>query len=412
MRLALIIDDYLPESTRVGAKMMHELATCLKQNGHEIIVITPSPGQKELLVQDLIDGITVWRFSSGVLKDTGKIKRAINESLLSWRAWRATQSLVTKEKFDGIIYYSPSIFFGGLVSKIKDRWLCPSYLVLRDMFPQWVIDQGMISEKGVIARYFRHFEKKNYRAADCIGLMSKKNLNLFESSYSGIAKLEVLHNWADPGKVDFSGKGESIREVYDLNDKVIFFYGGNIGKAQDMSNLVRLAEVMQNYDRAHFLFVGQGDEVDLVKGAIAKSNRKNITYIPSVSQSAFRKILSEVDVGLFSLASSHTAHNFPGKILGYMVNGLPILGSVNPGNDLLDIINNKRAGEVYINGDDNSLRIAATTMLNDLSLRKKYGLAAMDLLRTQFSVDAAANSIISQLRYHAFKNCLSNRQLE
>lgn len=41
MKLALIIDDYLPNSTRVGAKMFHELAQEFIQRGHDVTVITP-----------------------------------------------------------------------------------------------------------------------------------------------------------------------------------------------------------------------------------------------------------------------------------------------------------------------------------------------------------------------------------
>lgn len=397
MRLALIIDDYLPQSTRVGAKMMHELAICLQKHGHEVIVITPSVKQKTRLVHDVIDGVKVWRFSSGALKNIGKVKRAINESLLSWRAWRAVRPLVSKEKFDGVVYYSPSIFFGSLVKRIKKYWSCPSYLVLRDMFPQWVIDQGLIREGGVVAHYFRYFEAKNYLAANYIGLMSQKNLKLFKNINPHWVNLEVLYNWADAGAISKPSEEESIRVRYGLKDKVIFFYGGNIGQAQDMGNLIRLAASMQCYERAHFLFIGQGDEVGLVQGAISESNGGNITYLPSISQDAFRKVLSEVDIGLFSLAATHTAHNFPGKILGYMVNGLPILGSVNQGNDLLDVINHAKAGEVYINGDDISLRAAAVSMLENVTLRKTYGLSAMALLDKKFAVEAAANIIVSRL---------------
>ncbi|MBD3792443.1 MAG: glycosyltransferase WbuB, partial [Campylobacterales bacterium] len=42
MRICLIIDDYMPDSIKVGAKMMHELACELKDQGHEVTVVTPS----------------------------------------------------------------------------------------------------------------------------------------------------------------------------------------------------------------------------------------------------------------------------------------------------------------------------------------------------------------------------------
>ena len=112
MKIALISDDYLPHSTRVGAKMVHELARELVYQGHQVTVITPKLKVRESsLLEDSLDGVVVWRFQCGPLKDVGKVTRAINESLLSHNAWRAINRHVKEHTFDGIIYYSPSIFF-------------------------------------------------------------------------------------------------------------------------------------------------------------------------------------------------------------------------------------------------------------------------------------------------------------
>ena len=145
MHLAFIIDDYLPDSTRVGSKMLHELALEFSALGHQITVITPNVNRaaNKLAISQL-DGINIWRFANGPVKDVGKIKRAINETLMSFNAWSAISSSISKNTFDGIVYYSPSIFFGPLVNKIKRKCQCKSYLVLRDLFPQWAIDAKII----------------------------------------------------------------------------------------------------------------------------------------------------------------------------------------------------------------------------------------------------------------------------
>ncbi|SIQ50976.1 Glycosyl transferase 4-like domain-containing protein [Shewanella morhuae] len=196
MKLALIIDDYLPDSTRVAAKMFHELAVELITNGHNVTVITPSVSQVPSFLEEDIDGVNVWRFRSGPIKDVGKVTRALNETLLSFKAWQAIKHKVQSDSFDGVIYYSPSIFFGGLVSKIKQVCKCPSYLVLRDLFPQWVVDAGMIRAGSLIERYFRFFEHYSYRQADVIGLMSEKNIEVFCQANSTRYPTEILRNWA------------------------------------------------------------------------------------------------------------------------------------------------------------------------------------------------------------------------
>ena len=156
MKLALVIDDYLPHSTRIGAKMFHELALELIEQGHQVTVITPQTNQRAKLTEEKLDGVNIWRYKSGPIKDIGNVRRAINESLLSLKAWMAIRSKVSRDTFDGAVYYSPSIFFGGLINRLKARCNCKSYLVLRDLFPQWVIDEGLIKEGSLIARYF-HF---------------------------------------------------------------------------------------------------------------------------------------------------------------------------------------------------------------------------------------------------------------
>jgi glycosyltransferase involved in cell wall biosynthesis len=398
MRLALIIDDYLPDSTRVGAKMMHELALELARQGHHPFVITPGlPSQPSALEENELDQVPVLRFRSGPLKDIPKIQRAVNESLLSWRAWRALSGRIKSEKIDGVIYYSPSIFFGPLVRKIKHAWKCPSYLVLRDLFPQWVIDEGMIGERSPIAHYFRFFEQRSYAAADHIGLMSTKNLAFFRQANPRIGQTGVLYNWASQSPSQPPLGESSLRHRLGLQEKVVFFYGGNIGHAQDMANLMRLAIGMRNQEKAHFLFVGQGDEVELVQSFIRQHQLNNTSYLPSIDQESFKKLLCEVDIGLFSLARSHRTHNFPGKLLGYMVNALPILGSVNAGNDLLDVINESGAGVAMVNGDDGALLAAAQRMLADAGWRHQLGENSRKLLIKSFSVESATSTILEAL---------------
>lgn len=398
MHFAFVIDDYLPESTRVGSKMLHELALEFITLGHVVTVITPNVNTKaaKLVISEL-DGVNIWRFANGKVKDVGKIKRAINETLMSFNAWRAISSNVEKNSFDGVVYYSPSIFFGSLVNKIKKKCQCKSYLILRDLFPQWAIDAKMISEKSVITCYFRFFESLSYNAADNIGLMSKKNHQLFNLLHPQLKNTHVLFNWASATPVVTQPKYGSIRSRLNLIDKVIFFYGGNIGHAQDMKNLMKLAKGLKEFPKAHFLFIGQGDEVELIENLTKNWSLENVTILPSISQAEFKQVLSVVDVGLFSLAKNHTAHNFPGKILGYMVESLPILGSVNLGNDLHDIINNSEAGVVLLNGDDDKLLSSAKLLLEDDNKRLIYGENANKLLTEVFSVNSATETILKYL---------------
>jgi len=391
MHLLFIVDDYLPHSTKVAAKMMHDLALEFKRQGHHISVLTPFPEQNDLLSTKNLDGIEVLYFKSGKIKNISKIRRAVNESLLSWDAWRAAGRFLKNQKIDGIVYYSPSIFFGALVRKLKRLWNCKSYLILRDIFPQWAVDNGLINKSTAVYWYFKFFEWVNYRYADKIGVMSPSNLLFFSKRKKEISKFEVLFNWSE---VPFIPEPDGqFRRKLNLDNKKVFFYGGNIGHAQKMMNLVNLAKKFRSDSRVHFLFVGKGDEVEMIKKEKELNSISNLTLLPAVDQVTYFKMLNEFDIGLFSLHPGHKTHNFPGKLLGYMGYSKPILGCVNEGNDLMEIINDSEAGFVVDSKDVNGLYNAAKLLINSEKLRKKMGENGRDLLAKQFSVKNACLQI-------------------
>ncbi len=393
-RICLIIDDYLPDSIKVGAKMMHELACEFQKRGHAVTVLAPSTKLGKATKINHLDGVTVCRFKNGEIKISNKVKRAINETFLSHRAWKSYKIYFKKNPHDLIVYYSPTIFWGTLVSRLKKLWGASSYLILRDFFPQWTIDQGLIRKGSVIEKYFRYFENKNYAAADTIGVMSVKNLDWFRSNYHIEKPLEVLYNWAKNEPV----KAESnYKEKLGLAGQTVFFYGGNIGHAQDMMNIVRLAENMRNETEAHFVLVGAGDELELITTSIEERKLTNVTLLPSVSQNEFKQMLAEFDVGLFTLHKDHETHNFPGKLLGYMVQELPILGSVNQDNDLKEVIEEAEAGLITITGEDEKFLNNALKLLDE-EKRKEMGKKGNKLLQNLFSVEAAADKILESLK--------------
>ena len=395
MKILLLVDDYLPHSTKIGAKMMHELGLAFLEEGHRVFIVTPDNKISEKYISEDLDGIQVYRFRSPNVKAVSKVKRAINETLLSYNAWKNLKSVFTESPCDLIIYYSPSIFFGSLVARLKRKWNAKSYLILRDLFPQWVIDHGLIKEKSAIAAYFRKFEQLNYKAADTIGLQSPKNFEWFNKKFASQYVTEVLFNWTR--EIPISSSENKYRKKYGLEDKVVFFYGGNMGEAQDMMNLVRLALGLKNNPNAHFVFAGSGNEVHLIKNAIKDYHLKNLTLLDPVPQGEYRKMLSEFDIGLFSLHKKHTTHNFPGKLLGYMAQGLPILGSVNPGNDVIEIINNAGAGKVIVNDDDEEFLRNADRLIENKAFRIEAGQNALKLLQDTFSVKSATEKIVSSV---------------
>jgi hypothetical protein len=54
------------------------------------------------------------------------------------------QSGLGRERWDGVVWYSPTIFLGPIVRVLRRESRCRSYLILRDIFPEWAVDMGLM----------------------------------------------------------------------------------------------------------------------------------------------------------------------------------------------------------------------------------------------------------------------------
>jgi O26/O145-antigen biosynthesis N-acetyl-L-fucosamine transferase len=394
MRLLILIDCYLPTMNST-AKLIHDLALEFGNLGHEVTILTPSHAIADAIQVRDEEGLRIARVRMGKIKGVPKIVRAIQEVRLSNVIWRRAQRFLRANPADAIIYYSPTIFFGALVRRLKSLWGCPSYLILRDIFPQWAVDSGIL-KKGIAWRFFRQKERAQYDAADVIAVQSRGDLRYFNEHFSGKNyRPTVLYNWARSREVGLPPT--SYRNRLGLQDKVVFVYGGNLGVAQDVDNLIRLAASLIDRPEIHFLFVGEGTEMPRMERLIAARQLQNIHLLPAVGQHEYHAMLSECDVGLLSLDRRLTTHNVPGKLFGYMYWGKPVLASLNPGNDLFNLLGHKRAGFCLVNGDDANLTAAALQLASDVELRTQMGRNARSLLETTFSSRAAAEQILEEL---------------
>ena len=258
MRILLLV-VYYPPSTTSAAQMMRDLALEYVRQGHQVIVATPGDAVEGTARITEEDGVTLVRVKTGDLKYANKAFRMWRECRLSATMWQGACKFFQANPCDLIVFYSPTIFFGDLVNRLKTIWGCPSYLILRDIFPQWAVDAGLI-RKGMVYRYLKRKELAQYAAADLIGVEASGNLSYFRNELAGYDyRVEVLHNWLDVRKQPASNS--YWRHKLGLNNKVIFFYGGNIGVVQDLDNILRLAAGLRDHEEVFFLLVGSGSEV-------------------------------------------------------------------------------------------------------------------------------------------------------
>lgn len=393
MKIALISVHYPPEKTSCAIQM-RDLAKELLKNGHDPIVIVPTEKTDKLNYVEPNSDIKIFRIPTFKINNIGNIRRAFNEILLPF----CMISGIKKKKIpiksiDAVVWYSPTIFFGPLIKYIKRSSNCSSYLILRDIFPEWALDLGIL--KKSFAYYFlKMIANYQYSLADIIGVQTYSNLKYFNNFSNKSKQIEVLNNWLSPTIEKKSSI--SISETK-LRGRKIFVYIGNMGIAQGIEILIELAESLKKSKNIGFLFIGRGSKLNELKNFVKNKNLDNVMFFDEIDPDEISDLLKMCHVGLVALDPLHKSHNIPGKFVAYMQSGLPVLARINLDTDLQKIIERENLGLVY-NGDKiiNFKNLAEKLIENDENL-KSISERCYLISKKMFSSNSAAEQIILSL---------------
>ena len=401
MKIALISIHYPPLRSSCAVQM-RDLAQELLREGHEPLVIVPTQGLNAPYRLDVIESIPVYRISSNKMIDIGYMRRAINEILLPFSMLlNLRKSDFPSTNLDAVVWYSPTIFFGPLVYFLKKSSQCPSYLILRDIFPEWALDLGLFT-KGPIYYLFKLIARYQYSVANVIGVQTDSNLKyLFKWKNKPNRKLEVLHNWLSPALKN--GTTLCINDSL-LRGRKIFIYIGNMGVAQGMDILIELANKLRLRSDIGFLFVGRGSEVSRLQAMVNSLDLNNVLFHNEIDPSQIPSLLKQCQVGLIALDPRHTTHNIPGKFLTYLQAGLPVLARVNSDTDLLKVIENYNIGRSYTGSDIEELSAIAEELIDNQDQLLEISNRQLEISNTLYSTKNAVHKIISSLNSYSTIN--------
>jgi glycosyltransferase involved in cell wall biosynthesis len=374
---------------------MHDLAVEMFRAGHSTVVIVPTVGQFEPWTTETVDGVVLLRIRAPKTRDISYVLRALNEFLLPFIMYlHLRKTPFVHVRWDIVAWYSPTIFFGPFVWYLKFISGCRTYLILRDIFPEWTLDLGLM-RKGLAYAFFKLVAQIQYAVADVIGVQTESNLAYVSAWRRRSEKrVEVLHNWQTPTP-DIGSTIELASTP--LAGRRIAVYIGNMGVAQGMDVLIGLAASLIHRKDFGFLFVGRGSEVRRIKEKVRADGLTNILFFDEVDSREMPGLLSQCFVGLLTLDSRHKTHNIPGKFLTYLLAGLPVLACVNQGTDLMKLINDKYVGQAFDTSSHESLREFIERLIDNPSEYKLMSENGLNLAKTMFSSKNAVNQIIASL---------------
>lgn len=394
MRIALIADTFPPLRTS-GAVQLRDLAREFIRQGHELTVMLPSPDlDRPWRIEDF-DGARILRLKAPRTKDIGLVRRTLAEFAMPFAMSRnLRRSPLAHETWDGVAWYAPSIFHGPLASRLKRASGCRGYLIIRDIFPEWAVDMGLMG-RGLPYRFFDAVARYQYSVADVIGVQTPGNRRYFETwEQKPGRRLEVLQNW-----LDAPADAPCTIQVAEtpLAGRKILVYAGNMGVAQGLDIILDLAERLATRRDVGFLLIGRGSDAERLKSAAAARQLDNVLFRDEIHPDEIPALYAQCSAGIVALDHRHRSHNIPGKFLTYMQSGLPVVANVNAGNDLAEIIRTEEVGVVCESNQIDELEALTLDLLKRLDQDQGLPDRCRALFAREFHVTQAVRQIVAAL---------------
>ena len=312
------------------------------KNGHTVYCVSPTEKRQNQTTHVISEkGGFILKQRIGNIQKCNIIEKGISTLLVERQFISGIKKHFKNVRLDFVLYSTPPITFAKVIRYIKKRDGAKTYLMLKDIFPQNSVDLGMLSTdgiKGLIYKHFRNKEKKLYSVSDRIGCMSEANRQYVLSHNPEISadKVEVCPNCIDVRDIRLTDAERfEMREKYDLpHDKRIFVYGGNLGKPQDVSFIVKCLKAVSDVSDAYFVIAGNGTDRHILEKYIETEQPKHVRLFEQIPKDEYDRMIACCDVGLIFLDHRFTIPNFPSRLLSYMQAGLPVLACTDSATDV------------------------------------------------------------------------------
>ena len=175
-------------------------------------------------------------------------------------------------------------------------------------------------------------------------------------------------------------------------------YFGNISASQNLQRFVNLATSLDHCHNLGFVFVGRGTQADELKSLASRLHLKNFLFFDEIDSSKIESLLRQCHIGIIALELRHRTHNVPRKFLSYINAGLPVFAALNPGNDLVTLIEDNRMGRATTLEDQDTLLKGRELLFGKLKTDGVISGRGRDMAKQRFSLTTAAKKITEALQ--------------
>ncbi|MBN1854600.1 MAG: glycosyltransferase family 4 protein [Pirellulales bacterium] len=376
---------FLP-STQGGGTRHFEFARFCTEQGDQFTVIASDVSYLDgkrinRPREERIDGVNIYRVSTLAVLHRNFIWRVLaflgfmHKSF--WAGWRRTKQV------DIIMGTSPSLFQAFSASMLALFRRKPFLLEIRDLWPDFAIDMGILKSR-ILIFFARRLEYHLYRRARHIIVNSPAYVDYLVNKGIRPEKVTLISNGVDPSMFDPEGDGTSFAKRYDLLGKFIVTYAGAIGPANDIQTIVRAAETLQDDPDIHFVLAGDGKARQEIEQLVQESKIGNVTLTGVIPKSEMADLLAASNACVATLMNIPMFKTtYPNKVFDYMAAGRPTILGID---GVIREVIEQCDGGIYVQpGDSKQFADAVRRLKADPDLCQRMGQRAREHVVRHFN---------------------------
>lgn len=353
-RLLIYAHYYVPDVASTG-QILRELAEgMLDKFDVTVICVVPSydgvvaPEYKtKRFYKECINGVKIIRIRVSEFCKENKMSRVKNIIGYFIGAVLATFKV---GKQDYVLSISQPPILGGLLGVWGKVIKHAKYIYnIQDFNPEQIMAVGYSNNAGLL-RTMMWLDKFSCKHSDLVITVGRDLVETLEKRFSGkkVPKSVLINNWINekeiyPLPLD-NEKVMAFRKKYDLDNKFVIMYSGNIGLYYDLENLLK---VIQNFSpeimtadgrEVMFAFVGAGSILKKMVAFKEKNHMDNVVFIPYQDKAELIYSLNAGDVHWVVNAKGIKGVSCPSKFYGCASGGRPVLGVLEKGSEIRCLI--------------------------------------------------------------------------
>lgn len=362
MRIVYLVQQFPPE-VGAGPGRVAELAGHWIAAGAEVTVVTGMPNRPEgrihreyrgrLFMEEDVAGIRVlrsWLYASPKHGFAGTL--ANNATFMASAVVHAIGRLGYA---DVLIASSPPFFphvAGWLTSSARR---IPLVLELRDLWPDYLVDMGVLRSTGVAARALYSLERFLLRRARHAVVVTES----FERRVVGkgipASRISVIPNGVELGSYYASQEPAPLPVVEPVVGTRVVGYLGNMGAGQGLRAVLEAAAQVAAADPSvRFVLAGDGPERRGLEALAGQLGLRNLVLAGPIPKDQTRAFYNACDVCLVPLANVPVfQETVPSKLFEVLACERPVLASV--GGEAARIVRMSGGGLVASPGDPSAI---------------------------------------------------------